>query len=56
MSRYYKKDETSSLLGKSVRVKIDRRKGTAHPDYPELMYNDNRKSKFENFDCKSLIC
>ena len=19
-------------------------------------YNDNRKSKFENFDCKSLIC
>ena len=38
MSRYYKKDETLSLLGESVRVKIDRRKGTAHPDYPELIY------------------
>ena len=38
MSRYYKKDETLSLLGKSVRVKIDRRKGIAHPDYPELIY------------------
>ena len=23
---------------------------------PTVYYNDNRKSKFENFDCKSLIC
>jgi peptidoglycan/xylan/chitin deacetylase (PgdA/CDA1 family) len=23
---------------------------------PSVYYNDNRKSKFENFDCKSLIC
>ena len=41
MKKYYKKDEVLSLIGNRVKVKIDRRKGSTHPNYPDLVYEVN---------------
>ena len=37
----YQKNDTLKLIGESVHVKIERRKGSVHPAYPNLVYEVN---------------
>ena len=41
MCTYYNKEETIKLIGKKVRVEIDRRKGSVHPTHPDVIYGVN---------------